>query len=191
MAELASKVYGDALFELAYESQRVPEYQKQVELLRQAFLDNPAFFRLMGDPRLTRGERVRILQGCLSDRISKDLEGFLLLTVEKGRFQEIDAMFACFLDRVRAYQGIGRATVVSAAPLDDTWKRRIEEKLLSTTNYRTMEMSYQVDEALLGGLVIRIGDRVADASVRHRLEKMTARLMDISPELEKEGGWAP
>lgn len=191
MAKLASKVYGDALFELAVERQRIQEYQQQVMLIQEAFQANPELFRLMGDPRLSRKERVRLIQECLKDRVAKDLEGFLLLVVEKGRFQEIPSMFHDFLERSRDYLGASRAIVITAVALNQTWKGRIEKKLLSMTKGRTMEITYQVDESLLGGLVVRVGDRVIDASVRHRLACLSAQLMRISPELEKEGGWAP
>ena len=58
-------------------------------------------------------------------------------------------------------------------------KQEIEEKLIETTSFREMEMHYEVDEKLIGGLIIRIGDRVVDSSIMTKLYKLERQLMKI------------
>ena len=89
--------------------------------------------------------------------------------------------------RVKEYKKIGVAEVTSAIPLTGAQKQRVEAKLLQTTPYETMEIEYKVDAAKIGGLMIRIGDRVVDGTVSSRLSALTSRLMKISLESEKEG----
>jgi len=55
----------------------------------------------------------------------------------------------------------------------------VEERLLETTGFVSLEMEYAVDESLLGGLVIRIGDRVVDSSIKTRLEEIRRDLMKL------------
>ena len=69
------------------------------------------------------------------------------------------------------------AYVTSAMELSQARKKEIEEKLLSTTSYKSMEMNYSVDESLIGGLVIRIGDRVVDSSIKTKLEGLKRELI--------------
>jgi len=71
------------------------------------------------------------------------------------------------------------AYVTSAAELSEAQKEKIREKLLATTEFVTMQMNYAVDPALIGGLVIRIGDRVVDSSIATRLEDMKRNLMKV------------
>ena len=63
--------------------------------------------------------------------------------------------------------------------LADNQKKAVEDKLLETTNYNTMEMNYSIDESLIGGMQIRIGDRVVDSSIRTKILKMQQDLMKI------------
>ena len=74
------------------------------------------------------------------------------------------------------------AEVTSAIPLTGVQKQKVEQKLLQTTPYETMEIEYKVDAAKIGGLMIRIGDRVIDTSIKSRLEELRLQLMGISLE---------
>ena len=60
--------------------------------------------------------------------------------------------------------------------LDDAKKERIVEELLKTSHYKSLEVEYVVDNSIIGGIVIRIGDRVVDSSVKTRIEKMRKML---------------
>ena len=88
---------------------------------------------------------------------------------------------------MKEYKKIGVAVVTSAVPLADAQKQKIEKKLFDTTSYKTMEIEYKVDESLIGGLMIRIGDRVVDSTIKSKLTSLTASLMKISLESGKEG----
>ena len=101
------------------------------------------------------------------------------MIVDKGHFEQIDSVFTYFIDEVKEYRNIGTAYVTSALELTDAQKSAIEKRLLETTKYVTFEMHYNVDAAIIGGLVIRIGDRVVDSSVRTKLADLTRELSKI------------
>jgi F-type H+-transporting ATPase subunit delta len=107
--------------------------------------------------------------------------------VTKERYKDLPDIFAYFIARVKEYKKIGVAQVTSAIPLSDAQKKRIEQRLLDTTSYETMEIDYKVDESKIGGLMIRIGDRVVDSTISSKLSHLTGSLMRISLESEKEG----
>ena len=58
-------------------------------------------------------------------------------------------------------------------------KEEVLERLLQTTSYKSFEMHYAVDESLIAGLIIRVGDRVVDSSIRNKLEDLTKQLLQI------------
>lgn len=64
-------------------------------------------------------------------------------------------------------------------PLSDEQREKIENKLLEVSEYETLSVDYQVDESLLGGIVIRIGNRVLDNSIRSKLDAMTRDLSKV------------
>lgn len=67
----------------------------------------------------------------------------------------------------------------SACELEFEQKKAIEEKLLATTDYTSFEMHYSIDESLMGGMVIRINDRIVDSSIKTRLNDIKRKLTGI------------
>lgn len=179
MAKLVSTTYGEALFELASESGREEEFLGEVETLKQLLDENPDFGRLMNHPKILKEEKLKVLEEVFSGRISRELLGFLHLVVTKDRYGEIDAILNFFVDKVKQHKGIGIAYVATAVSLNEAQKKEIENKLLSTTSFHRMEMHYQVEEDLIGGMVIRIGDRVVDSSVKNKLFELQRELLKV------------
>ena len=107
---------------------------------------------------------------------SINIPGF---SVDKGHFEQVDSVFTYFIDEVKEYKNIGTAYVTSAMELSDAQKAAVEKRLLETTKYVKFEMHYDVDSELIGGMVIRIGDRVVDSSVRTKLYDLTRELSKI------------
>ena len=101
------------------------------------------------------------------------------MIVDKGHFEQVDSVFTYFIDEVKEYKNIGTAYVTSAMELSDAQKAAVEKRLLETTKYVKFEMHYDVDAELIGGMVIRIGDRVVDSSVRTKLYDLTRELSKI------------
>ena len=82
-------------------------------------------------------------------------------------------MFVYFVDRVKEHKNIGTAYVTSAVELSEAQKAAVEKRLLETTKYVEFEMHYSVDTDLIGGMVIRIGDRVVVSSIKTKLYDLT------------------
>lgn len=187
MAKLASKAYGDALFELAVEEHKVDEFMEEVVLIQTVLKENPELEAIMVHPEITKEEKIRLAETCFKGRLSDEMVGFLVIVIKKGRYGELPGIFSYFTAKVKEYQKIGVAEVVSATELKDTWKKKVEERLLATTGYEKMEIAYRVDESLIGGLILRIGDRVVDNTIKSRLAAMKSQLLKVSLEQEKVG----
>ena len=111
--------------------------------------------------------------------MSNELLGFLTIIISKDRYREIDAILDYFIAEVKQYKGIGVATVTTAVPLRLEQRRKIEQRLLATTSYKKMEMKYLLDKSLIGGMVIRIGDRVVDSSISTKLNELQKELLKV------------
>lgn len=179
MAKLISKTYGEAIFELAVTENRVDELTEEMQTVFKALKENPAFSDIMKHPKIIKEEKLQVIEAVFGGRVSDELTGFLRLIVEKDRYDRIFEIMQYFLDEVKALKGIGVAYVTSALPLREEQKKRVEAKLLETTAFKEMEMHYQADSALIGGMVIRIGDRVADSSIRTKLSHLEQQLLKI------------
>ena len=179
MAKLVSKTYGDALFELAVELDKLDAIQEEVEAVMEVLKTNEEFIKLMNHPRISLEEKTSVLENVFKGRVSDEVTGFLLTIESKGRFQDVEDILSYFVDRVREYKKIGVAHVTSAQPLSDSEKKAVEERLLETTSYISFLMEYKVDSSLIGGMVIKIGDRVVDSSIKTKLNNMAKELSKI------------
>lgn len=179
MAKLIEKTYGDALFLSALENHKVDELKEEADAVRAVFADNADLIKLLNHPDVIKEEKIQVLENIFKGRISGDMLGFLLTVIEKDRHMQLAGILGYFDELVMEYRHIGRCFVKSAMTLSEEQKAKIEKKLLDTTAYESFEMNYQVDEGLLGGVVIRIGDCVVDGSVKGKLNRLTKELENV------------
>ncbi len=180
MAKLISKTYGEALFELAVEKNELDSMAEQVTLLSETFAANPELTKLLSHPKISKEEKISVVENIFKERFSDDIVGFLVIIVEKDRGSEIESILKLFQAKVREYKKIGVALVTSAVELSAGQKAKVEQKLLEQTEFEQFEMEYNVDPSLIGGMMIRIGDRVVDSSIRSKLDWMARNLKKIS-----------
>lgn len=176
MAKLVSKVYGDALFETAM-GKRACGYPLRGNICSAPhFTGQPGALFRSRKPQIVKEEKVALLHQVFSGKIAEELMGFLSIIVEKDRQNEIISILEYFIQRVKEFKKIGAAYVTSAVELGAEQKAALEKRLLETTGYVQFEMHYDVDASLLGGMVIRIGDRVVDSSIKTRLYELKKEL---------------
>ncbi len=179
MAKLVSKTYGDALFELAKEENRVDDLFEEVQQLKEVLRDNPDFSRLMNHPKIDKEDKEAVMDAVLKNRVSDEIAGLFRVVVTNNRYSDIFSILDYFIHQVKEYKRIGTAYVKTPMPLDESQKAAVEKKLLDTTDYATMDVHYTEDPSLIGGMVIRIGDKVVDSSIKSKLGELTKQLMDI------------
>ncbi len=179
MAKLVSKIYGDALFDLALSKDILKDVWDEVNAVGQIWKENSELAALMEHPRIDIEEKTQIIKNIFDGRVSVVMTGFLLTVLEKGRTSELKNIFDYFTDRARQYYKIGVAYVTSAATLTEEQKERIKKRLIEVTQYVEFVMNYSVDPNLIGGMIIRIGDRVMDNSVKNKINTLSRTLMGI------------
>lgn len=179
MAKLISKTYGEALFELAAEEHLLEELFEEAKAVRGILREEAEFGRLLNHPKIPREEKVKVAEEVFKGRVHDELTGFMVLVIEKDRSEELDAILTYFIDRVKETKHIGVAFVTTAVELDEAAKTKVVKRLLETTGYHTMEMHYKVDASIIGGMIIRIGDRVIDSSITTKLNELKKQLLKI------------
>ena len=179
MAKLVSKTYGDALFELALEENHLDEILDDVTAAVQALNENPDLSRLMNHPKIDKEEKVKLIEDIFKGQVSDELVGLMRMIVEKDHFAKMPEVLTFFIDKALEEKKIGIAYVTTPMEVTDAQKKQIEDRLLETTAYQSFRMHYAVDADLIGGMVIRIGDRVVDSSVRTKISELSRELSKI------------
>lgn len=179
MAKLVDKTYGQALFDLGVEDGKVDVYAEQVAVVRSIFEENPELMKMLSHPQISKEDKIQIIKECFDGKADDAITGFMVIVVKAGRQTEFMAIFDYFLEAVKAYKHIGTAYVTSAVELTDEQKAAVEARLLELTDNVAYDMVYRVDAALIGGMVIRIGDKVVDSSIKTKLETISRQLLSI------------
>ena len=176
MAKLVSKVYGDALFEAARDCGKMDEIFEEVQSIGVILEENAELQKILGNPRVMREDKEQMI---FRGRVSNEIVELMKLMIEKGRYSKIDSVFEYFIGLVKEEKKIGIAYIATAVELSEAQKEAVMQRLLQTTKYESFEMNYQVDASLIGGMVIRIGDRVVDTSIKTKLYELSKSLKKI------------
>ncbi len=176
MAKQVSKTYGSALFEVAKEMQALDTILEEVLFVKQTFIENEDLNKLLQHPNIEKDEKIKVIENIFKGKIANEITGLMTMLIDKGHVKDFVAVFDYVIHAIKEEKGIGVAYITSAVALNDNQQKKIEQKLLETTDYKKIEGIYQVDKGLIGGLVIRIADTVVDSSLRTQLDKLSRQL---------------
>ncbi|SDB36904.1 F-type H+-transporting ATPase subunit delta [Pseudobutyrivibrio sp. YE44] len=179
MAKLVSNVYGDALFELAVETGKVDDFLSEAEGVIEVVKTNDGFSQMMNHPKINKEEKLQIIDDIFKGRVSDEMVGLLRMLEEKDHIKDTESVLTYFIEKIYEYKKIGRAFVSTPLELTDAQKKDVEKRLLETTDYSSFIMDYTVDPELIGGMVIRIKDRVVDSSIKTQISKLSHELSNI------------
>ena len=179
MARSVENVYADALLSVAKESGKTEAILKDAEMLLKALRESPEFLERLTDPGRSKEEREKALRTVFADVLETETAGFLSVLVEKRREDALPGILNRFVRLAEESMGIGRVFVRTAFPVTEEERVQIERKVRETAGFQTLHFTYETDESLIGGIVIRIGDRVMDASLRTQLDDMQKDLMQV------------
>lgn len=176
MAKQVEKTYGNALFELALEQNQIDILFNDVNEVISILQENMDFIKLLSHPRVSKEDKIKLVEEAFKGKISDDITGLIVMIVKKDHSRQLIDTLKAFIKMVKDYKNIGEATVTSAIELSEDKKKAILSKLIETTKYSSLEISYFVDKSIMGGLIIRIEDRVVDSSIKTKLNMLSKSL---------------
>jgi len=164
--------YAQALFDLADEGKALEAVRADLKSLRKAWGESEDLRRLASSPVISSDDQARGLTA-IADKAGFDplTRKFLGLLAQNGRAADLTAVIAGFDSLYAIRTGLVSAEVVSAAPLDAAQMNAIKASLRKALG-KDPELEARVDPALLGGLKVKIGSRLYDASLKTKLDQM-------------------
>ena len=175
--ETAARRYAEAAFQIGRADGTLDAWGRDLAEVGQ-LLAHAELRRMIEHPVVPYAAKEELLHKVAGDAIGPDAQSLVLLMVRRGRPRAIERMIAHFGELLRVERGIVLAEVRTAMTLEPEQRTAVSERLAQLTGDR-VEMNEVVDESLIGGIAVRIGDRLYDASVRNRLERLRARLTAV------------
>ena len=168
----APRRYAEAAFQLATRDDSIDSWRRELE--QAAAVTDGQLMDVLANPALPLDERLDAANRVMAD-LSQSVRNLVFLLVRRGRIEQLPRVVTEFIRLDERRQEITHATATSAAPLTDVERKALTSRLEQMTGGR-IALETDIDTSLLGGLVVRVGDRLIDGSVRGRLERLRNQL---------------
>jgi F-type H+-transporting ATPase subunit delta len=169
----APRRYAEAAFEIALRDKTVERWRADLDQAA-ATLDSAELSEALANPALPLKQRIDIVNGVFAG-LSEPVRNLVLLLLRRDRIRQLPRVAAEFRRLDDRRNNIVHAIATSASPLDDAELRAITARLEQMSGGQ-VALETAVDPDLIGGVVVRIGDRLIDGSVRGRLERLRNKL---------------
>jgi len=168
--------YARALLELANDEKRADRVGKGMAAIREVLEETPSFAAFLSDPGIGASERTAVLDKVFRGRASPLLMNFLLVLNDKGRLRLLKQIAEAYAAMLDEQSGKVEVDVTVARKLGREQLAEVKEKVSQALGKDAVVHQY-VDPEIIGGLVLRVEDRLIDASVKYQLEAMRERLL--------------
>lgn len=171
--------YATALFELAREAGELDRAAGDLNQLAEALDESPELVELIRNPVYSRAEQGKAM-AAVAERmgLSPLVRNVVGLMASKRRLFALPQMIAQFRAMLAEHRGEVTAEVTSAQPLSDTQRNALAEKLKGSLG-RDINLNVKVDKDIIGGLVVRVGSRMIDSSIRSRLARLQNAMKEV------------
>lgn len=166
--------YAKALLELAIDQKKLDSVSGDMNYLLQVTEGSRDFEVLLSSPIVRADKKIAIFERVF-EHFEEVTLAFLRLITKNGREGILPLIAASFEAQVKEHKGIFPVTLISAKPLNASTKEKIMSKVQGVLS-GTPEVTEKIDESLIGGFIVRMGDTQIDASVESQLNKLKLRL---------------
>jgi len=172
--------YAAALFDLADERRILDEVANNLRELRAMLYASSEFLRLIRSPILSREQQAKAI-GMVAERagLSPLVRDFLAVVARNRRLFAVPAMIEAFLAKLAARRGEVTAEVFAAQPLSEAQLAALNEQLRRSIGSR-VSVDVHVDPGLIGGLVLKLGSRMVDGSIKSKLQRLQLAMKSIA-----------
>ena len=168
--QLASK-YAAAIFEIAKDEKNLDGYDKDLAKVRADIFDIPEAVKFFQNPLVPQQAKKDLIKRAVGNEISATVMNFLMLLVDKKRIGVFNEIYDLFTNLKNREQGVLIADVTGAFPLSKKQQDALTKKLAALTG-RKVKIRPHKDVSILGGLIVKIGDKRIDGSAAGRLRAL-------------------
>lgn len=173
--------YASALFEIADGSKSLDQVAQDLDTFRKMVAESTDLARLIASPVIPRALQGKALLAVLDAAgIFGLTRNFVGTVAANGRARDLPAMASAFLAELAARRGETTATVTSAVPLSPAQLQQLSDSLRSVLGSNKVSIDARVEPDILGGLVVKVGSRLFDSSVRSKLQRLQLAMKGVA-----------
>ncbi|MBD2136608.1 F0F1 ATP synthase subunit delta [Anabaena sp. FACHB-1237] len=171
-----SQPYAQALLSIAQSNNLTDEFGADARTLISLLSGSQELQNYLDNPFIAPENKKNLLKQVVGEGANPYLRNFLLFLVDRRRIAFLEPILEQYLALLRQLNQTVLAEVTSAVALSDAQLQQVKEKVVAITKAREVEVSTKIDPDLIGGVVIKVGSQVIDASIRGQLRRISLRL---------------
>jgi F-type H+-transporting ATPase subunit delta len=166
---LASR-YAKSLLDLAVEKGQLEQVYADMLVLQQICKGNRDFVNLLNSPVIKNDTKRKIVETVTTSRISELTTAFNALLINKGRENVLPEIVTAFIKQYKAHNNIHTVQLTTAVPVNDAVRTAFINQVKKASGFDKIELDEKVDEDIIGGFVLKLGDQLVDASISYDLK---------------------
>jgi F-type H+-transporting ATPase subunit delta len=173
--------YASALFELADNARSLDQVAEDLRTFRTMAAESAELARVLASPVIGRAAKSQALLAVLDAVGIKGLtRSFIGTVAANGRARELVAMATAFLTELASRRGETTVAVTSAVPLSPAQLQQLNDSLRSVLGSAKVSIDARVEPEILGGLVVKVGSRLFDSSIRSKLQRLQLAMKGVA-----------
>ena len=169
--------YSQALFKLASSKEQLKKHLSELEEVFALFEANPQLEQVLLAPSIDNQKKKKVLQDLLSDKVDNQLLHFLLLLIDKERFEYLSEIYTKYRRLTKQALDILVVQLITAVPVDLKVKEKLQNKLENIYR-KSIEIKESVDSSIIGGMILIMNNQMIDNSIRRRLNDLNQSLLE-------------
>lgn len=175
VVRIASR-YAKSLLDLANEQNVIEDVVSDMEGFSK-MVENRDLYLLLKSPIINVGKKSQIFKALFDGKVSKLTSAFFDIVLRKGRESYLPEIATEFINQYKRMKGISSVVLTTASPVGEGMLAKIKAMLLESNATDTeVNIETKVDESIIGGFIVEIGDKLVDASVSHKLNKLAKEM---------------
>lgn len=170
--------YAKSLLDLAQERGLIETIHKDMQFFKETVAKNRPLLLMMKNPIVRAEKKNNIIKAVFENRLDAMTMAFFQIIAKKNREAILDAIAEEFINQYNKLNHIERATVITTVPLTPVLREKFKAMVLQTTGGKVVELEEKIDNKLIGGYILRLGDRQVDESLRSQLNDLRLQFLN-------------
>ena len=178
-AETVARRYAGALADIVIKTGETEPVKTELKTWEEMMSSNSELLNAFRNPSIAHASKEKVLEGLIAKtKPTKTTANFLRVLLRNSRLTEISEINERFASVLDERNGIISAEVISARPLSEAEKTDLQTNLAKLTGGKKINLNFNIDENIIGGVITRVGSTVYDGSVKTQLEELRNQLVN-------------
>ena len=171
MAKLVANRYASALFEAGIDLEKIKLFNDELDFLGKTFKEEEKLLQILDHPKIGKVEKRDLIDSIFKERLSEEMINFLYILIDKRREGHILEIVEEYKKMFNKHENIIKVVAITAVPMENKAKDRLSVVLKDKLK-KAIELTNEVDEGLIGGVLLKVEDKLIDGTIKGQLESI-------------------